>query len=759
MAVDLFIINYISPIFNHMLFMSVTAAIVGIIVYIIRAVFDKKISPVWKYSMWGLLIVALILPFRPQADFSLMNNANRLKAEDYRGSELLVRQQLKSYKTDYQQGSIEEFDNEQQQGLQAKAEELHTKSLIFQVALPIIWLIGMFAALIILMASRVRLSYKIKRHTIAKNELGDILLRCMGDLKIKADIDVIIQGYIKSPALIGLIRPQILLPDYVLNMKEESIYYIVLHELSHYKRKDMLLNYILLALQAVYWFNPVIWLLFKYIREDAELLNDGAVLKAIGTEHRQGYARALVEVLLLSHNISLMPKLLCMTDGKKNVQRRISMIKLTEVFKKHKILLSVFCLAVIVLISGLFLTQGKTAGELTDTEFMVTDVVHQDARISVLYTPENSPQFKVDKRNILNKAFYGEEWEEIGELYEYPQSREQLYEYFHIIFRDEARENISKVEKVYRAGDNDDRFYLVMRQSDGNYLVANVGTERDDSKVIFCLYKVSEKTKLPPKAATNAEILELDKENNTITVKGDKETIGDNCILSVDESTKFITLDENNEIVFLTIDDFAVGDYAVVFVKDIQETYPTRARLETIQLKNKLELKYDTEALWENRTEYVGNNVKVGGILGALRYPQGITTNGFSLHTGESPYAITLNLKTDTKTRNFYSGSLNQAEFEKIAFIVFSLVENVEEMIFSIDDGVNPYDFTVYREQADRALYVNCFDKTITLKGFEEVLSDIEKQVDASYEALRNKFSDSAEITPKIAEDAPALTD
>ena len=40
------------------------ASLVAIIILILRKVFDKKISPKWKFAMWGLLLISLVIPFR-----------------------------------------------------------------------------------------------------------------------------------------------------------------------------------------------------------------------------------------------------------------------------------------------------------------------------------------------------------------------------------------------------------------------------------------------------------------------------------------------------------------------------------------------------------------------------------------------------------------------------------------------------------------------------------------------------------------------
>lgn len=509
----------LAPVFYKLLFLSITGTIVGGIIFIIRKVFDKKIPPIWKYIMWAVVALSLITPFRFNSSLSLTQNISDIENVSFREEYDII----KSEEFLYNQG--QNIDIEKSEQLKNEADNLFYKSLIFDVLIPLVWFAGMIFALLFLFINKLYLSYKIKLNSTKTNDFDNILNICKSKLGINSDIGIIYQDYVDSPALIGLIQPKILLPKYASNMSDESLYYVILHELGHYKRKDMVINYILLAIQSIHWFNPLVWLIFKFIREDMEIMNDSYVLEKIGTEHSKGYSKSLVEVLGLSHNISFIPKLLCMTDGKKNVERRISMIKLGESFKKHRIIVAVCCLAIICLVGGLFLSH-KT----NDTQ-----------------------------KNL--------------------------------------------------------------------------------------------------------------------------------------------------------------------------------------------------KVMWENRTEYVGKNSNVGNIIYSQKFPENIIVENFELGTNQPPYSIKINTKTDTETLNLYSDSLNQSKFSEISFVIFSLVENVEQITFSVDDGRTPFDLTFYRDQADDILGYNCFDRTETFDDFNTTYNDIVNKVNAHYESLNEKANGQMSSSEKAIDD------
>lgn len=101
------------------------------------------------------------------------------------------------------------------------------------------------------------------------------------------------------------------------------------------------------------------------------------------------------------------------------------------------------------------------------------------------------------------------------------------------------------------------------------------------------------------------------------------------------------------------------------------------------------------------KTEYAGDNSKVGGIISLLTFPDNTAYDSFELFTDSEPFAITVNLKTDTETRNFYSGEANQQQFQDNAMIMFALIGNVEYIDFSLDDGLSPYSMQYTRGWAN----------------------------------------------------------
>lgn len=406
-----FLSNLIAPLFYKLLFMSLTALVIGMIIMLIRRFADKRFSPIWKYAMWGLVLVALILPWRPQSNISLMNVTGKVWDVSFHDEyqmaqaeyETIKQNNLKQNPVDYSSTANTEILAE----AKAKAEALHLNTIVFDNILPALWICGMIAVGFFMLISRLQLERKIKNSTIPFELSGceNTLQNCKQKLGIKHSIPIIKQSHVKTPALFGLFRPQIILPEYVENLDDTYLEFIILHELFHLKRGDHFINTLLLVLQVIYCFNPLIWILFKFIREDMEIANDASVLRGMDSEQQKEYSLSIVEVLARYRKVELSPRLLCMVDNEKNMKRRINMIKMGEFFKKRRLVISVSGLLSIVIISALFLTTGRTNMDTNKLE-TTEDIIDKIQGLDDLKTSSNgiSQVIQTPKFISLSKA-------------------------------------------------------------------------------------------------------------------------------------------------------------------------------------------------------------------------------------------------------------------------------------------------------------------------------------------------------------------
>jgi beta-lactamase regulating signal transducer with metallopeptidase domain len=103
--------------------------------------------------------------------------------------------------------------------------------------------------------------------------------------------DVWVSGKVSAPAVYGIIKPRIIVPDWI---PQAELPFILAHEQVHIRRRDNLWRVVAVITACVHWFNPLCWLFLKWFFADMELACDAKVLKTLGEGKAKDYAAALL---------------------------------------------------------------------------------------------------------------------------------------------------------------------------------------------------------------------------------------------------------------------------------------------------------------------------------------------------------------------------------------------------------------------------------------------------------------------------------
>lgn len=117
-------------------------------------------------------------------------------------------------------------------------------------------------------------------------------------LSKKTGVPFRVSDQISSPMLTGLLAPVILLPkDFVLNLNERQLKSVLLHELAHFERKDLLANFLQKIVFIIFWFHPLVHVMDRMIARAREEICDNYVL---AKEKPLDYSEALLQVSTLA---------------------------------------------------------------------------------------------------------------------------------------------------------------------------------------------------------------------------------------------------------------------------------------------------------------------------------------------------------------------------------------------------------------------------------------------------------------------------
>ena len=100
---------------------------------------------------------------------------------------------------------------------------------------------------------------------------------------------------LKAPMLAGVFRSVLLLPEE--NMNGNELRYALLHELTHFKRRDIRLKSLCLLARCVHWFNPMVWYMARLVERDTELGCDEAALNYLPAKEHGAYGETIIHAV------------------------------------------------------------------------------------------------------------------------------------------------------------------------------------------------------------------------------------------------------------------------------------------------------------------------------------------------------------------------------------------------------------------------------------------------------------------------------
>ena len=294
------------------------SGIIGILL-IAKRIFKNNLSSRMQYNLWFLLLWLLVVPFLPfrligfPQIFSWLGN---LRSSPSSNTGTAMGETIGTDPT----GNIN-WMNDFTLSVNSEAPSIAGYILLG------IWMIGIFAMIILVIKSSLRLRTLKKSALPLQNPEVHILYhRCLEEMGIHRNIPVYSTAFLKSPIIVGLLKPCIYLPihlisDYTLSGKacppqsgmnygmprgynESDMRYMLLHELQHYKHHDAIASYLMILARVVYWFNPLVWYALKEMCNDREVACDTSVLNMLEDDAYEDYGNTLIN---FAEKVSLTP--------------------------------------------------------------------------------------------------------------------------------------------------------------------------------------------------------------------------------------------------------------------------------------------------------------------------------------------------------------------------------------------------------------------------------------------------------------------
>lgn len=271
--------------------------IIGIFL-LMKHILKNSLSSRMQYNLWFLLLGLLAVPFLPFRFFKLSEICVLFKS-------LNLVPTAKTETTVSQTFHTNIADTQNWMEDLTLSVNRETPSIIGYLLLAL-WISGSIAMLILVIRSALRLHIlKKSALPLQSQKVQQLYQRCLNDTGITKNVPIYSTAYLKSPVIVGFLKPCIYLPIHLIaDDNETDIRYMLLHELQHYKHKDGIANYLMNLAGIIYWFNPLVRYALKEMRSDREIACDTSVLKLLKSEDYIAYGNTLIN---FAEKVSLTP--------------------------------------------------------------------------------------------------------------------------------------------------------------------------------------------------------------------------------------------------------------------------------------------------------------------------------------------------------------------------------------------------------------------------------------------------------------------
>ena len=308
---------------------AVFSVLFGILL-LVRGVLRKRLSAVWQYVLWMVVLIKLVIPFGWESALSPAGwfpqppePAAVVEEIDPVTDPMPVIDPFIAPEHGEPAAASDAGLPDMPSANNETAAPPAARSLTWAQWAMIIWGAGAAVTTGWLLLCLYQVRGRILRRRIqVPDPVLQVFAACKQALNIRRPISIRMQTAVPVPAITGVFRPVLILPAGIETGDEETLRHIILHELTHYKKGDLVMIQVINALNVLYWFNPLVWLCFRLMRKDMETICDQRVLGMTDRERQSGYVDMLLQFASASQNGALYAAM-SLNDGRADMEERI----------------------------------------------------------------------------------------------------------------------------------------------------------------------------------------------------------------------------------------------------------------------------------------------------------------------------------------------------------------------------------------------------------------------------------------------------
>ena len=345
-----------------LLSLSVSGALLLLLILGLKPLYKSRFSKRWQYYIWIIVALRFLLPFTP--DTTIVGSLFEKPGTTVITNEIPTSPNVPAPAN---------TDNSKTEPIQADRDIAAAMREPFNryVCLFFIW--SVFALVLFVRKITIYQGF-IQYIKAGSTEVSDIktlnlLSDCEEKLNIKTRVELSRNPLIASPIMIGFFRARIVLPACELDDKELS--YIFVHELIHYKQRDMFYKWLIQIVVCAHWFNPFVYLLEKEVNKSCELSCDEKVISILDDKARREYGDTLISFLQSNNLYKSSLASVTLTEGAEQLKERLGAIMKFK--KKSKGIIAITAIFSVLVCVCFFVTGAYAASPATNNNLVLKD--------------------------------------------------------------------------------------------------------------------------------------------------------------------------------------------------------------------------------------------------------------------------------------------------------------------------------------------------------------------------------------------------
>lgn len=270
-------------VFKTVLILSLFGFGITALLLLFKPITAKRLPARWQYCVWVAVLISMLFPA-----YKLIPKKEAQK--------LSIVPQNQTVQTETQPQEEINPDTVVTYDTPIEYREVNLSSKI-QIRLfdliAYIWGTGVLIFSLVVIISYFRFLCHKNKNAVKISD-NKIFSEVKKELKIKRRIRLKASSDIGSPMLVGILFPTVYIP--CREIPDNNMRMVLLHELTHYKRKDLLVKWFAILVNAVHWFNPLCYLACAALSEACEVSCDMAVTKNMSEDEQKLYMQTILNL-------------------------------------------------------------------------------------------------------------------------------------------------------------------------------------------------------------------------------------------------------------------------------------------------------------------------------------------------------------------------------------------------------------------------------------------------------------------------------